>query len=44
MEIKESVEEEIFDDEIIAKNLVKKFGEYDHTLELKNFKPQQLNS
>ena len=39
MEIKESVEEEIFDDEIIAKNLVKKFGEYDHTLELKNFKP-----
>ena len=35
MEIKESVEEEIFDDEIIAKKFSEKFGEYDHTLELK---------
>ena len=32
IEIKENIEEEILDEDLIAKNLVKKYGEYDHTL------------
>ena len=42
IEIKENIEEEILDEDLIAKNLVKKYGEYDHTLELKNFKPPSV--
>ena len=42
IEIKENKEEEILDEDLIAKNLVKKYGEYDHTLELKNFKPPSV--
>ena len=34
--------EEILDEDLIAKNLVKKYGEYDHTLELKNFQPPSV--
>ncbi len=42
IEIKENKEEEILDEDLIAKNLVKKYGEYDHTLELKNFQPPSV--
>ena len=42
IEIKENKEEEVLDDDLIAKNLVKKYGEYDHTLELKNFQPPSV--
>jgi S-DNA-T family DNA segregation ATPase FtsK/SpoIIIE len=42
IEIKENKEEEVLDDDLIAKNLVKKYGEYDHTLELKNFRPPSV--
>ena len=42
IEIKENKEEEVLDEDLIAKNLVKKYGEYDHTLELKNFKPPSV--
>ena len=43
IEIKENIEEEILDEDLIAKNLVKKYGVYDHTLELKNFKPPSVD-
>ncbi|MFL2639696.1 MAG: DNA translocase FtsK 4TM domain-containing protein [Flavobacteriaceae bacterium] len=42
IEIEENKKEEIIDEDLIAKNLVKKYGEYDHTLELKNFKPPSV--
>ena len=42
IEIKENKEEEILHEDLIAKNLVKKYGEYDHTLELKNFQPPSV--
>ena len=42
IEIESNKEEEILDEDEIAKGLVKKFGEYDHTLELKNFKPPSI--
>ena len=42
IEIKENKEEEVLDDDLIAKNLVKKYVEYDHTLELKNFRPPSV--
>ena len=42
IEIEENKEEEILDEDLIAKNLVKKYGEYDHTLELKNFQPPSV--
>ena len=42
IEIKENKEEEVLDEDLIAKNLVKKYGLYDHTLELKNFKPPSV--
>ena len=42
IEIKNNQNEEILDENEIAKGLVKKFGEYDHTLELKNFKPPSI--
>jgi S-DNA-T family DNA segregation ATPase FtsK/SpoIIIE len=42
IEIKENKEEETLDEDLIAKNLVKKYGEYDHTLELKNFQPPSV--
>ena len=42
IEIENSQNEEILDENEIAKGLVKKFGEYDHTLELKNFKPPSI--
>ena len=41
IEIENNEEEEILDEDAIAKGLVKKFGEYDHTLELKNLKLPQ---
>jgi len=43
IEINDNTQEEILDEDKIAKNLVKKFGEYDHTLELKNFKPPTVD-
>lgn len=43
IEIKENIEEEVLDEDLIAKNLVKKYGEYDQTLELKNFKPPSVD-
>ena len=43
IEIESNKKEEILDEDEIAKGLVKKFGEYDHTLELKNFKPPKLS-
>ena len=43
IEIKENIEEEILDEDLIAKNLVKKYGEYDQTLELKNFQPPSVD-
>ncbi|MAU63009.1 MAG: cell division protein FtsK [Flavobacteriaceae bacterium] len=43
IEIKENVEEEVLDEDLIAKNLVKKYGEYDQTLELKNFQPPSVD-
>ncbi|MDA0757438.1 MAG: DNA translocase FtsK [Bacteroidetes bacterium] len=43
IEIKENQKEEILDEDSIAKNLVKKFGEYDHTLELKNFQTPSID-
>ncbi len=43
IEINDNAQEEILDEDKIAKNLVKKFGEYDHTLELKNFKPPTVD-
>ncbi|MBK56786.1 MAG: cell division protein FtsK [Flavobacteriaceae bacterium] len=43
IEINDNSQEEILDEDKIAKNLVKKFGEYDHTLELKNFKPPTVD-
>ena len=43
IEIEKNQEEEIIDEDDIAKNLVKKYGEYDHTLELKNFKPPSVD-
>ena len=42
IEIENNQNEEILDENEIAKGLVKKFGEYDHTLELKNFKPPSI--
>ena len=42
IEIESNKKEEILDEDEIAKGLVKKFGEYDHTLELKNFKPPSI--
>ena len=42
IEIKKNKEEEVLDEDLIAKNLVKKYGIYDHTLELKNFKPPSV--
>ena len=42
IEIENNQNEEILDEDEIAKGLVKKFGEYDHTLELKNFKPPSI--
>ncbi len=42
IEIENNKNEEILDENEIAKGLVKKFGEYDHTLELKNFKPPSI--
>ena len=42
IEIEKNKEEEILDEDLIARNLVKKYGEYDHTLELKNFKPPSV--
>ena len=42
IEIEKNENEEILDEDEIAKGLVKKFGEYDHTLELKNFKPPSI--
>ena len=42
IEIENSEEEEILDEDAIAKGLVKKFGEYDHTLELKNYKTPSI--
>ena len=42
IEIENNEEEEILDEDAIAKGLVKKFGEYDHTLELKNFKTPSI--
>jgi S-DNA-T family DNA segregation ATPase FtsK/SpoIIIE len=42
IEIENNQTEEILDENEIAKGLVKKFGEYDHTLELKNFKPPSI--
>ena len=43
IEINDNAQEEVLDEDKIAKNLVKKFGEYDHTLELKNFKPPTVD-
>ncbi len=43
IEIESTEKEEILDEDAIAKSLVKKFGEYDHTLELKNFKPPSID-
>ena len=43
IEIKENIEEEVLDEDLIAKNLVKKYGEYDQTLELKNFQPPSVD-
>ena len=43
IEIESTEKEEILDEDAIAKNLVRKFGEYDHTLELKNFKPPSID-
>ena len=43
IEISKNTEEEILDEDKIAKNLVKKYGEYDHTLELKNFQPPTVD-
>jgi len=42
IEIENNEEEEILDEDAIAKGLVKKFGEYDHTLELKNYKTPSI--
>ena len=42
IEIENNQNEEILDENEIAKGLVKKFGEYDHTLELKDFKPPSI--
>ena len=42
IEIENNKEEEILDEDAIAKGLVKKFGEYDHTLELKNYKTPSI--
>ena len=42
IEIEKNEEEEILDEDAIAKGLVKKFGEYDHTLELKNYKTPSI--
>ena len=42
IEIENNQKEKILDENEIAKGLVKKFGEYDHTLELKNFKPPSI--
>jgi len=43
IKIESTEKEEILDEDVIAKSLVKKFGEYDHTLELKNFKPPSID-
>jgi S-DNA-T family DNA segregation ATPase FtsK/SpoIIIE len=42
IEIETNETEETLDEDSIAKNLVKKFGEYDHTLELKNFQSPSI--
>ena len=42
IEIENNEKEEILDEDAIAKGLVKKFGEYDHTLELKNYKTPSI--
>jgi S-DNA-T family DNA segregation ATPase FtsK/SpoIIIE len=42
IKIETNENEETLDEDSIAKNLVKKFGEYDHTLELKNFQPPSI--
>ena len=42
IEIENNEEEEILDEDAIAKGLVKKFGDYDHTLELKNYKTPSI--
>ena len=42
IEIENNEEEEILDEDAIAKGVVKKFGEYDHTLELKNYKTPSI--
>ena len=43
IEIETNKTEETLDEDSIAKNLVKKYGEYDHTLELKNFQPPSID-
>jgi len=43
IEIETNKKEETLDEDSIAKNLVKKFGEYDHTLELKNFQTPSID-
>ena len=43
IEIETNKAEETLDEDSIAKNLVKKYGEYDHTLELKNFQPPSID-
>ena len=42
IEIETNETEETLDEDSISKNLVKKFGEYDHTLELKNFQSPSI--
>ena len=43
IEIETNKTEETLDEDSIAKKLVKKYGEYDHTLELKNFQPPSID-